>query len=213
VIRFFEVPSPFLNMPLIIRLDKYEIMKKKETTDYRLMMQITNKKFPFHQLESSFTCKWIVTTLPALFSVVCLPFLLLFLNRLHIKDAPRLSIEELWNVVLVQGLLLLSILVISAWGMFQKLSRELKIISDRLESLKDHLHEETLLSDEWISIEKQPNPTGRLVRTLTDAMRSLPPQSGRSMDSMTLIHSDDQKIQAEENSNLTMFGSRAKNYS
>jgi hypothetical protein len=129
-------------------------------------MQIKNKVNTQRIPEKNLAKQWISTVSPVIAGVIFVPYIFIFLGRLYSNDFSNFSIQNYINLGLLQGVLVLAILLISAWVFIQNISKQIQRLSELLEFQVNHPQGNSLICDDWITIEKRSDPVGRIAKAM-----------------------------------------------
>ena len=110
--------------------------------------------------------QWLMTTIPFITGIIVLPYLFIFLSCLYAHSFQIVTMQTLQIIAGIQGVLILSVPVITAGIMFVHISRHLRTMYKYLATVDGGGDKRGMLSDEWLTIEKQKNQLGETAKLI-----------------------------------------------
>ncbi len=173
-------------------------------------MQIRRKVNTHNRSEQNLVKKWILSVLPWIAGISILPYLFLFLGQLYAEEFQSLPMRIWTTMVIIQGTLVLAVLFVSALLYLQKVSHQLRRLSEILELQIEHPDGNHIESDEWITIEKNDDSIGRTARGMKRWIMQKKSINCQEMESVYQESHADKTLQGEWKSNQPWFAINRK---
>ena len=126
-------------------------------------MQIKNNFRKKNKQPQSLMNQWLAMILPFIAGILFLPYLFILLSRAYLVNFPPISMEMLLIILGIQGLLTLCIPILTAGILLHRISRQLNTVANVLSDIERNDDRKGLLSDDWLTLEKQENYLGQSV--------------------------------------------------